>query len=261
MIHKPMGGIEGNSDEVKAQLKLLENMEAEYARTYSEKTGLPIAKIQAMWVEDYWMNAEEAKKLGFIQEIIGEAPITNEFIETIKACGYKNMPAITATAKITDTTKNEKLMKQIFITALALAADITDAQLIAHLEGLKVKAASADALKTELENLKKTAAEDKAEAVLTAAIKEKKILATQKDFYKKNLLADFEGTKTMLDAIPAVTALSAEITKGATGSTEDRSAWTYADYQEKNPKALAELADTDEAKFKALFKAHYGKDC
>lgn len=257
MFHKPMMGASGNAAEIEAQLKGLKNLEIEYAQTYAEKTGLPVAKIEIMWIEDYWMNAQEAKKLGFIDEIIGEAPITNEIIENFKACGYKNMPAMIATIGIK--TKNEN-MKEILIQASmgALLAGATDAQVLAYFEGLKAKAASSDAYKTELENLKKTAADDKAEAVLIAAIKDKKITAAQKDFYKKNLVSDFAGTKALIDAMPAMTKLSDE-TKGAVGA-EDRSAWTYADYQDKNPKALAELAETDEAKFKALAKVHYGKE-
>ena len=231
-------------------------MQNEYAKTYSEKTGLPVANIEAMWDQDFWMNAVEAKKLGFIDEIIGAAPITDETIETIKACGYKNMPAITAFTN--EIPKKTDTMKEIIISASAgaLVTGATDAQILAYFEGLKAKALTADALKTELDNLKKTAADDKAESVLVAAIKDKKIVAAQKEFYKKNLISDFAGTKAMIDAMPAVTQLSA-VTEGAK-STEDRSAWTYADYQEKDSKALAALAKDDEVLFKALAEKHYG---
>ncbi|MCE9539932.1 MAG: Clp protease ClpP [Bacteroidetes bacterium] len=256
MIHKPIGDFNGNSGEIKASLKALTNLEAEYAKSYSEKTGLPVSKIEAMWVEDYWMNSEEAKKLGFINEIIGEAPITDEFIETIKAFGYKNMPTITAFTN--ETTKKTNIMKELLISASmgALIAGASDAAVLAYFEGLKAKALTADALKTELDNLKKTAAEEKADVVLEAATKAKKITAAQNPFYRKNLIEDFAGTKAMLDAMPSLTKLSAEVE--GVKSTEDRSAWTYADYQDKNPEALAELAKTDEAHFKVIAEKHYG---
>jgi hypothetical protein len=137
----------------------------------------------------------------------------------------------------------------------ALIAGASDAAVLAYIEGLKAKAVTADALKTELDNLKKTAAEDKADVVLEAATKAKKITAAQNPFYRKNLIEDFTGTKALIDAMPAVTKLSAEV-EGK--STEDRSAWTYADYQDKNPEALAALAKDDEDRFKALAEKHYG---
>lgn len=258
MIHKPMTYFEGNADQVKADLKLLENLQASYAKTYSEKTGLTVQKIDSMWVQDYWMNADEAKTLGFIDEIEGEADITEEDVQAIKA--YKGAPAITATAvPNTDTQNLDKQMKQLIITALALSATLSDTEVVAQVEALKAKAAKADALATELENLKKSTNEDKAESAVTADINAKKYTAAQKDFWKNQYLNDFEATKKVVESMPAAVKLSEQTTGTGTGTSEDRSAWTYADYQEKNPGALAELAKTDEAKYKELFKAHYGQ--
>lgn len=262
MIHKPMTWFEGNSDQVKADLKLLENLEAHYLKTYTTKTGLSEQKIKDMWVQDFWMDAEQAKELGFINEIEGEADITQEDVNAIAS--YKGAPKITASAVHPPTNLNTDIqMKQLLITALALkeliGADPTDAQVMAHVDALKVKAAKADSLEKELNDLKKATNDEKAENAVNAAIEAKKITAAQKDYFKKQLVANFDETKAVLDSMPAVVKLSAQTTTTGTGKSEDRSTWTYADYQEKNPSALAELAKNDEAKFKELFEAHYGK--
>ncbi|MFA9220542.1 MAG: head maturation protease, ClpP-related [Sediminibacterium sp.] len=104
MIHKPMGSFEGNADQVKAELKVLENLQGEYLSTYSGKTGIKEEKLQSMWANDYWMNASEAKTLGFIDEVEGEAAITDEDVQAISA--YKNAPVITATTKISHPKNN-----------------------------------------------------------------------------------------------------------------------------------------------------------
>lgn len=252
MIHKPMMSVDGNSSQIEAQLKALKNIQEDYINSYSTKTGLTVAKIETMWVEDFWMNAEEAKKLGFIDEIEGDlSALTEDDILALKASGYKNIPNLTATVQ----PKNEH-MKQLLITALALSATISDTELVAHIDGLKAKAAKADDLEKQLNALTLKGAEDKADAVIEAALIAKKITASNKDFYKKSLMGNFDDTKKVLDDMPAVVSLSANLSKT---SDTDKSNWTYEDYQNKDIKALEELAANDEAHFQKLFDAHYAK--
>jgi ATP-dependent protease ClpP protease subunit len=258
MIHKPMMSTDGNSDQIRADLKLLENLQIDYAKTYAAKTGLSIQKIESMWVQDYWMNAEEAKTLGFIDEIEGDTTITEDDVLALKA--YKNAPSITASAVSNHDTNNlDKQMKQLLITALAFAATASDAEILAHVEGLKTKAAKADDLQRKLDDLQKESKEREANAEIKAATDSKKITAAQHPFWKKQLLANFDEAKAALDSMPAMVKLSAEITGNNGGSSVDRSTWTYADYQEKDPKALEALAANDDAKFMDLYNKHYGK--
>ncbi len=258
MIHKPSTYLEGNSDQVKADLKLLENLEKQYSKAYADKTGLSIQKIESMWIQDYWMNAEEAKELGFIDETEGQADITEEDVQAMRA--FKNAPVVTATGKPNDKFNPDIQMKQTLITVLALATTASELEVYAHIDALKVKAAKADALQTELDNLKKTGLDEKVEAFLKTATDAKKFTAAQHPFWKKQLVANFEETKAVIDGMPAMVKLSEETTGTGKGvSSVDMSTWTFEDYQTKDPKALEALAKNDEAKFKELFKAHYGE--
>lgn len=258
MIHKPFGDMYGNSDELRSYLKLLDNLEKQYANTYSKKTGLSVDKIKDLWKADYWMDAEEAVELGFANRIEGSADVSEDDVQAMAS--YKGAPKIAATAKPQDTPKPQIEMKETVIMVCELDPKSTDSQVVAHLTSMKAKAAKADALQAQLDEIQSTAKDEKAELVVAGAIKDKKILASQKDFYKKNLIADFDGTKAVLDALPAVAQLSKQTTGAPNASGEDRSNWTYGDYQDKNPSALADLATHDEEKFRALYKAHYGVD-
>jgi ATP-dependent protease ClpP protease subunit len=264
MIHKPWGYVSGNSSEIEAQIKLLKNLEAEYAKAYAYKTKLSVAKIESMWVEDYWMSAEEAKTLGFVDEIEGDTEITPEDVAAINASGYKRVPTIKATIK--DNQNNQNNMKEKLIIILASVPGITvnasmsDDAIIAIVDGLKAKAVKADQLLQENERIKKEANEAKINAQLDAYEKDKRITPAERDYYKASFERDFDGTKKHLDAKQPVSQLSRE-TGGGSVAGEDRSKWTYADFQDKDPKALAEMAEKDEARFKALFKSHYGKEC
>lgn len=258
MIHKPSIYVGGNSTELESTLKLLKNLEADYARTYSEKTGLSIKEIESLWVSDYWMNAEEAKSKGFIDEIDGEAIITAQDVEVVKM--YKNAPNITASVtKHEPQTINDK-MKNLLITALALVATTTEAEVVAKVEELKAKASKADDLQAKLDTLLLASKTEKATAAYEKALAGKKVIASSKDFWVKQLMENYDEANATLEAMPAMIKLSEQTSGAITGSSIDRSSWTYADYQEKDATALAELATNDEAKFKELAKAHYGAD-
>ncbi len=257
MIHKPSGVLEGNVDEVNATLKLLQNKTNEYAAAYAAKTGLSVKEIEAMWVQDCHMNAMEAKAKGFVDAIEGEAEITEEDVEALGKMGLK----ITATVKPSTNNNsqiNTEMKKELILMALGMPETTTDVQLTAALSTLKAKAEKYDAAQQELTALKTSSLEEKAEVVLTAAIDAKKIVATEKEFFKKNLIADFAGTKAVIDAKPSLSPLSAHI-KSGDQPTEDRSKWTYDDWAEKDAEGLQAMATKDEAKLKVLFTAKFGK--
>ena len=73
MIHKPILGISGNTSEISSKLRLLENITSDYKLAYAQKTKKTEKEIEQLWANgDYWMNAQEAKTLGFVDEVIGE---------------------------------------------------------------------------------------------------------------------------------------------------------------------------------------------
>lgn len=263
MIHKPWGVMEGNAAEIESQLKLLKNLQDDYAKTYSEKTGLSIAKIESMWTEDYWMNASEAKALGFIDEIDGEdAEITDDDVEALHASGYKNMPSIAATIK---NDKNQPLMKDKLLLILAgfpgftINATSSEEQILASVEALKSKAMKTDDLQAKLNNLTSESNKVKIESFLDK--NSKRFPNTQRAYYKAQLERDFDGTKAHIESMPEAVTLT-DYTKDSGGggkNTEDQTNWTYADYQEKDPMALAALAENDPDKYERLFKANYEK--
>lgn len=139
-----------------------------------------------------------------------------------------------------------------------LPATTTEDEALAHVDILKVKAAKADILEKELSTLKETTHKEKVDAYLASCKDSKKITNAQSAYWEKRLTEDFEGTKAFMDTMPAAIQFTKEITNATgNGTGEDRSKWTYADWQEKDAMGLAKLADTDEETFKRLANAHY----
>jgi len=70
MIHQPLGGVEGQASDIaitaRQILKTRENLNKMLARN----TGKPIAQIEKDVERDFYMDSEEAKKYGVIDEIL-----------------------------------------------------------------------------------------------------------------------------------------------------------------------------------------------
>lgn len=69
MIHRPWGGMAGNSEEFRRQADNLDKMELMITNIYAAKSGLDKEVISKMLDDETYMNADEAKEFGFIDMI------------------------------------------------------------------------------------------------------------------------------------------------------------------------------------------------
>lgn len=72
MIHKPMAGIHGNANEMEEMITLLDEVEEQLVSIYRRKTNMDRSEIKALLSKETWMNAEEAKEMGFVDSIMAE---------------------------------------------------------------------------------------------------------------------------------------------------------------------------------------------
>ncbi len=88
LVHKPMIGIDVwasmNEDQLKDLIAKLNNQldnatkwTLQIAKIYCDKTGKPVKDILDIMKKGAWLNAEDAKKIGFVDEIITPDKITN----------------------------------------------------------------------------------------------------------------------------------------------------------------------------------------
>tara|TARA_R100001132_G_C3270471_1_gene92637 strand:+ start:396 stop:1463 length:1068 start_codon:yes stop_codon:yes gene_type:complete len=69
MIHSAWGGSMGDSEELRKQADLLDKISNEIAKIYTKKTSLTKDEINDMMGSETWLDAKEAKDLGFIDYI------------------------------------------------------------------------------------------------------------------------------------------------------------------------------------------------
>ena len=249
MYHKPMGMIQGNEDKVASDLKLLQNFTKDYRKAYADKTGMTEDEIEANWVKgDVWLTAQEAKDAGFITAV---SPKKEKITEGIKAlfiaCGIPNVPTV-------NTNEPDMKNRNAILSALGLAADATDEQIEQAVKDAKAKADLSD----NSEQATKDAAKIKAEAVVTAAHTANKIDASQIPQWNALATTNYEGTKAILESMPAIKKVSEQLTVEANAEKSGREKWTLDDYLANDPQALTELEKKDPDKFVALNEAYYG---
>lgn len=245
MIHRPTIDTYGTVEEIKADLKLLENTEKIYREAYAKTFNKTEAEIDELWQNDYWMTAKEAYELGLIKNIISaDIEWSKEVFDQLTACGAPKIPKTKLNSK-------NKMDKNKIISALGLAADTTDEQLYTAITEMKSKADVSAKLSEQLSEVQK----QKVETLVANAIRDKKITADQKETYESLAKADYDATEKAIESLPSITALSGQVNPNSTTTTsENRDNWTYQDYAEKDPKAFEKLMETDPAKAMAIYE-------
>lgn len=70
MIHQPLGGFQGQATDINIHAKRILKIKDNLNKILSERTGQPIEKITQDVERDYFMDPNEAKEYGLIDEVI-----------------------------------------------------------------------------------------------------------------------------------------------------------------------------------------------
>lgn len=75
MIHQPLGGVEGQATDIAITAKHILKTRDSLNKILSKNTGKLLSQIEKDVERDFFMDAEEAKKYGIIDEIITKSKI------------------------------------------------------------------------------------------------------------------------------------------------------------------------------------------
>lgn len=264
MIHKPKGVVEGNEDEVKADLKMLEDITKEYRALYAAKIGKSEDEVEALWNKgDKWYTGAEAVAEGFVDGLVDDEEeeeqeddvlFDQEAVARIAACGCPvNKLPKAREAKIKAEQMDIKAMRAL----LGMPESAPEAEVLARVEALKKEnerhMAAAEALRKA-----------EVKSVLDKAIAEKKLTEAHRASYELKFAAAFDATKAEVEALAAAPSVAKEVREGAAAGAEaakakGREGWTYAQWAEKDMKGLQEMMAKEPERFTALYEDHYGK--
>jgi ATP-dependent Clp protease, protease subunit len=71
MIHQPLGGAEGQASDIEISAKHILKTRATLNRMLAKNTGQTLQRIEKDVDRDFFMDAEEAKKYGIVDQIMG----------------------------------------------------------------------------------------------------------------------------------------------------------------------------------------------
>jgi ATP-dependent Clp protease protease subunit len=72
MIHQPSGGAQGQASDIEIQAREILYLREKLNKLMSEHTGQPLEKVERDVERDYFMNAEQAKDYGLIDQILSQ---------------------------------------------------------------------------------------------------------------------------------------------------------------------------------------------
>jgi ATP-dependent Clp protease protease subunit len=75
MIHQPMGGVEGQATDIAITAKHILKTRDNLNKLLAKNTGKTLAQIEKDVERDFFMDAEEAKKYGIVDEIVTKSKI------------------------------------------------------------------------------------------------------------------------------------------------------------------------------------------
>jgi ATP-dependent Clp protease protease subunit len=74
MIHQVLGGAQGQATDIEIHAKDILKTKAVMNRILSERTGQPIERVERDTERDYFLDAEEAKAYGIVDQVIAKRP-------------------------------------------------------------------------------------------------------------------------------------------------------------------------------------------
>ncbi len=74
MIHQPLGGMQGQATDIEIHARDILKTKAQLNKILADRTGQPLEKIERDTDRDYFLEAEEARAYGLIDQVIAKRP-------------------------------------------------------------------------------------------------------------------------------------------------------------------------------------------
>lgn len=74
MIHQPLGGVRGQATDIEIHTKEIISIKKKLHKIYAKHTGQSEKKIAESMERDYFMDAQQAKEFGCVDDVVTSAP-------------------------------------------------------------------------------------------------------------------------------------------------------------------------------------------
>lgn len=269
MVHRPTGNSHGDADDHLHTAKLLSDIESNFIRTLSERTGQTPSDIKRKFFDgkDHWLNADEMikyKLAGYkVRSIATISELDKNRIEKMSEESVYGHFAALAAGAINTNGKNSKVMKIELIETFKLEGVDAESSDTAVLNKLKEKF---DALENQVKsNTEKEETEKNRQikSILDGAQRDGKINNTVRSSLETvGKTSGVQVLSSLVDGLPRKAPIASFIKDGKTTKTEpedttkDKSKWTLDDYRMHAPNELK----NNPSLYEQLVKNEYGED-
>ncbi|WP_413534065.1 head maturation protease, ClpP-related [Empedobacter brevis] len=276
MIHAPSGYTYGTADEFEKYARLLREIEANFSKKLQRVTGQSKEYVDKWLIGDNWFSAEQALKEKIIAGIIEPKTDVERFDPTQETNNeaFARFAALYIPNNVNNNSTNEE-MKMPLIQALGLQGVNEQSSDTAVIDAVKAKnEADKSQLEKDLEAEKKKTADLQAKLNAQSENEIKAFLDEKENAgaFKKEARETYEGIgKTSgIEALRTVLGESTPVQEHKTiygqiqnnsGKTPiaGRETWTFAQWQENDPKGLEKLSQEKPEEFEKLFNARKTK--
>ena len=277
MIHAPSGFVYGTAPEFEKYAILLREVESNFSKKLQKVTGQSKDYVDKWLVGDNWFSAEQALKEKLIAGIIENETEVERFdptqLESQNEAFARFAALYIPKNDINNNSTNEE-MKKPLIQALGLQGVNEQSSDTAVIEAVQQHyEAENSQVKKDLEAEKKKTAdlqakinaqsENEIKALLdekeTAKIFKKEDRATYENIGKTS---GIEALRTILgNSAPSRTPIISQIQNQGSGQSGEngREGWTFAQWQENDPKGLEKMSQEKPEEFEKLFNTRSKK--
>jgi ATP-dependent Clp endopeptidase proteolytic subunit ClpP len=263
MIHRVSGSANGDSDKMRETANLMDELGKSLLDIYADKTGIEKETIQNTWLQrgkDTWFNANDAVQQKLVDEIfdgvIKKSPSKNKNQKEVWQ--FYNLQIENSL------NSNQMEILSQFISFYKLNENATAQDILAamqtqsnHNRNLQDEVEKLKEENSAFQNQLQESNKQKIKDLVDNAIKANRITEDQRATYVALAEANFDATKSALNAITPYRSIASQL---QTTSEETPEYKTFREYQEKAPELLAEMKEKDFQKFNALFKKEFGKN-
>lgn len=75
MIHQPSGGARGQATDIEIQARRILHMKEKLNKILADNSGQPLSRIEADVERDFFMDADQAKEYGLVDEVLVQANV------------------------------------------------------------------------------------------------------------------------------------------------------------------------------------------
>lgn len=247
MLHEARSAPFGNAKRLRQEADLLDKINSDMAENYAQKTGKTKEWILQNWLKDgldTWFSAKEAYEAGLIDGVINENKLQKAL--SVKNEDYQSLVAHYNTQLLNknDMKKELEALLELFGEPAAQGADASEQDLIGKIS------AKINSIIEENKILKAQQQKEVLEAIKNK-MQQKGIPGKQQDIYLELAKTNLEAVKSLIEVMPSQI-VQVKNTAQVKSQEQDRSQWTYSDWEKNDPEGLLALMKNDPAKFEKL---------